>query len=72
MSFLIKGVNVTLPLDLVGSLFSGLRNAPGQVHFRKGSRYQLNGAWFRVEQVLETGLVMRLVNPKVKTTEEIH
>jgi len=63
MSLHIGGINITLPLDMLGTIFAKLRFDDGVSEFRKGSRYQINGEWFVIEQVLKTGLIMRLVNP---------
>lgn len=62
MSLHISGVNVSLPLDLIGRVFAKIRFGDEPIKFLVGSKYQLNGEWFTVEQVLETGLVLRLVN----------
>lgn len=70
MSLPISGVNVSLPLDWIGRAFAKVRFGSGPIKFKKGSKYQLNGEWFQIEQVLPTGLVMRLVDPQETIAEE--
>lgn len=70
MSLPISGVNVSLPLDWIGRAFSKIRFGGGPVRFKKGSKYQLNGEWFVVDQVLAQSLVMRLADPNAQITED--
>lgn len=70
MSLPIAGVNISLPLDWIGRGFARIRFGSGPVRFRKGVKYQINGTWFKVESVLPTGLVMRLVDPYETITED--
>jgi hypothetical protein len=70
MSLPIAGFNITLPLDVLGRIFAKIRHGSDPIPFVKGSRYQINGEWFQVEQVLATGLVLRLVNEKSTIKEK--
>jgi len=70
MSLPINGFNISLPLDIVGRALAKFRFGSGPIPFRKGAKYQLNGEWFIVDQVLSTSLVLRLAAPNATITEE--
>ena len=69
MSLPISGVNISLPLDWIGRAFAKVRFGGGPIQFRKGAKYQINGEWFFIESVLQTGLVMRLANSSARIVE---
>lgn len=70
MSLPISGFNVSLPLDWIGRGFAKMRFGSGPIAFRKGAKYQLNGEWFQIESVMQTSLVLRLVDPNESIAEE--
>lgn len=72
MSLPIKGFNVSLPLDWIGQAFAKVRFGDRPIQFTKGARYQINGEWFQIESVLQTGLVMRLVNTNARIEDADH
>lgn len=70
MSLPIAGINVTLPLDVLGRVFAKLRHGSDPIPFRKGSHYQLNGEWFIVDEVRPGGLVLFLDDPDATIRED--
>lgn len=71
MSLPIAGFNITLPLDVVGRVFAKIIHGNDPIRYTKGARYQINGEWFQIEQVLATGLVLRVVDSKRVIQEKL-
>lgn len=60
----IEGVKVSLPLGWLDRLLT--RPRP----IRKGERFKLNGTWFQVDDIFQTGMLLRLVNKRM-TMEQV-